>query len=77
MRRAIFGSAIVLLLAGGGYAMRYDYVTAHGQALRVNRFNGETEILRREGWKPLNPRAGAHGVTLTAAERRYLETGQR
>lgn len=55
MRRTlIVGLAIVLLLVGAGYALRFDYVSANGQALRVNRFTGQTEVLRAgQGWKPI------------------------
>jgi hypothetical protein len=47
-----------LFMVGGamalGVLLRYDYVAANDQALRVNRLTGQTEVLRPgQGWREI------------------------
>ncbi len=58
MKRNLAILLVGLLLAGGaillGTILRYDYVTANDQALRVNRLTGQTEVLKSgQGWRPI------------------------
>lgn len=65
MRRALlFVVAFSLLVGVGAFTARFDYLTVEGQALRVNRFSGSTEVLRPgQGWRP---------IRTTATTARYL-----
>lgn len=55
MRKPLITGIVIALLAGVGYATRYDYVTANGRAVRINRFTGETETLREGRWASVRP----------------------